>query len=239
MPVPAPATAELLKGVPTYADGPAVELATPTGAAIVTTLATEFGRMPTMRVQAVGNGAGEKEFEGRANFVRAMLGVREEATGLPVESRTLVILSTEIDDMSPELLAPVIGKLLESGAVDAHLEPIQMKKGRAGQRLVALAPPDRRDAVAERIFRETSTFGLKVQEATGLCLARRMDSVETPHGPVKVKVGLWGDDVLRVTPEFEDCHRLAEEKGVPLAAVHTAALAAICARWGTGSPITP
>lgn len=235
MPVPAPATAELLRGVPIYADTLTGEMATPTGCAILRTVATEFGAMPPMRLTAVGNGAGTRAAEGRAGFLRALIGERE-ARALPVEARPLLVLTAEIDDMTPELLAPVIDRGLAAGALDVHLAPIQMKKGRPAWRLTVLAPPERRDALAELVFRETTTFGVKVETVERLCLARRFDTVQTPWGAVQVKIGLWGEEVLRATPEFEDCRRLAEGCGVPLPAVFAAAQAAIQARWPAGSP---
>ncbi|MBN1477677.1 nickel pincer cofactor biosynthesis protein LarC [Candidatus Sumerlaeota bacterium] len=233
IPVPAPATAELLRGVPTHSDGPAVELATPTGAAIVRTLATQFGTQPRMRVEAIGCGAGTKEFPHRANLLRVFLGEREGAAeSLPVESRTLLVITAEIDDMTPEMLAPVIERGLGAGALDVNIAPIQMKKGRPGWRLTALVAPESRGAVLELLFRETSSFGFRVQEVERVCLHRRFESVTTPWGEVAVKVGLWGEDVLRATPEFEDCRRLAETSGVPLPDVFAAAQAAIHARFG-------
>jgi pyridinium-3,5-bisthiocarboxylic acid mononucleotide nickel chelatase len=233
IPVPAPATAELLRGVPTHSEGPTVELATPTGATIIRTLASQFGSQPRMRVDAIGCGAGTKEFPQRANLLRVFLGEREGAAeALPVESRTLLVITAEIDDMTPEMLAPVIERGLGAGALDVNLTPIQMKKGRPGWRLTALAAPESRGAVLELLFRETSSFGFRVQEIERVCLRRRLESVTTPWGEVAVKVGLWGEDVLRATPEFEDCHRLAEESGAPLPDVFAAAQAAIHARFG-------
>lgn len=223
MPVPAPATAELLRGAPTFTDDAKGEMATPTGCAILRALVSDFGPMRTLQIGAVGNGAGTKGIAGRANFLRVLLGERE-ASGLPVESRRLLVITTEIDDMTPELLAPIVERGMAAGAVDVHLEPIQMKKGRAGWRLVALAPLEKRNAVAEMIFRETSTFGLKIHEVEGLCLQRRFREVQTKWGAVKVKVGLWGDEILREVPEFEDCRRLAEESDVSTQAVYLAAL---------------
>jgi uncharacterized protein (TIGR00299 family) protein len=226
MPVPAPATAELLKGVPTHSEGQPGELATPTGAAILRSLASDFGRQPSMRVTAIGHGAGTREIPERPNLLRVMLGDRVEAQHaalLPVETRRLLLLSCEIDDMTPELLAPIIEAGLAAGALDVHVAPILMKKGRAGHRVMALVPPEQRDAVAELLFRQTTTFGLKIQEVERLALARRTETVQTPWGEVRVKIGLWGDEVLRATPEFEDCRRLAESAGVPLLHVHAAA----------------
>jgi uncharacterized protein (TIGR00299 family) protein len=234
MPVPAPATVELLRGVPTHSEGPPGELATPTGCAILRAVASTFGRQPDMRVDVIGHGAGTKERPGRPNLLRVLIGEAEQ-TSLPVESRPLLVLSAEIDDMTPELLAPIIDRTLAAGARDAHLAPIQMKKGRAAHRLVVLAPPERRDALVELIFRETTTFGVKVESVERLCLARRFEEVETPWGAVRVKIGLWGDEVLRATPEFEDCRALAQANGVPLPTVFAAAQAAIHARWGKGA----
>lgn len=237
MPVPAPATAELLRGVPVHGEGQPGELATPTGAAILRTLATEYGRQPPMRVEAIGHGAGSRDFAERPNIVRAMLGQLAESGGrLPVESRRLLMVSCEIDDMTPELIAPVIEAGLAAGALDVHLGPVTMKKGRPGVRLAALVAPEQRDAVIESLFRRTSTFGVRVEEVERLALRRRMESVETPWGRVGVKVGLWGEEAIQASPEFEDCRRLAESSGVPLARVYSAAQGAAQALLGRGQP---
>jgi hypothetical protein len=222
MPVPAPATAELLREAPTYSDGPAVELTTPTGAAFLRALEPTFGAQPVMSVTAIGNGAGTKDFKDRANFVRVCIGEVSE-NALPLERQTLLLLTAEIDDMSPELLAPIIGRAMDAGALDATIEPVQMKKGRIGHRVSALVTPDRRDAVAERIFRETTTLGLKVIAVERLALRRRMDEIETPWGIVRVKIAQWGEEPLRAVPEYEDCRLVAAEAGVTIAEVHAVA----------------
>jgi uncharacterized protein (TIGR00299 family) protein len=224
MPVPAPATAELLRGLPTYSDGPAVELTTPTGAAFLCALEATFGAQPVMSVTAIGNGAGDMDFPDRANFVRVCVGEIGNIA-LPVECESLLLLTAEIDDMSPELLAPIIARAMDAGALDATLEPVQMKKGRLGHRVTTLVEPERRDAVVERIFRETTTLGIKIIPVERLALRRRMDEIETPWGIVRVKIAQWGDEPLRAVPEYEDCRLVAAEAEVTLAEVHAAAQA--------------
>ncbi|HEY8231294.1 MAG: nickel pincer cofactor biosynthesis protein LarC [Vicinamibacterales bacterium] len=227
-PVPPPATARLVTGVPVYGDGEG-ELVTPTGALLVTGHATEYGPLPAMRIEASGHGAGSRDTRGRPNVLRLIVG-QEDARA---EGRVLV-LETEVDDAAPQLLGPLLEQLLTAGALDAFFTPVQMKKGRPGVLVTVLAPPDRREAIEELLFRETTTLGVRRQEWLRTELERETATVATPYGPVRVKVGRRGTVVYNAWPEFEDCQRLAAEAGVPVKEVLAAALAAW--RSGPGKP---
>jgi pyridinium-3,5-bisthiocarboxylic acid mononucleotide nickel chelatase len=208
LPVPAPATAALLRGKPIYSEGPVVELTTPTGAALAATLARGFGVIPPMRIARTGYGAGGHDFPERANVLRVILG---EETGAQ-EATTISVLEANIDDLSPQILAYAMDRLLEKGALDVTLQPIEMKKGRPGTLLRVLARPEDRESLAQVVFAETSTLGLRTYTAERRVQARRWVDVETPHGKVRVKVS--GDGAY--APEYEDCRRIALESGVAL-----------------------
>jgi uncharacterized protein (TIGR00299 family) protein len=211
LPVPAPATAALLLGKPIYSEGPAVELTTPTGAALAVTLARTFGAMPPMKIAAAGYGAGGYDFPDRANVLRVILGEETGAT----EATTITVLEANIDDLSPQILAYAMDRLLEKGALDVTLQPIEMKKGRPGTLLRVLARPEDRETMVQVIFAETSTLGLRTYTAERRVQARHWVDVETPHGKVRMKVSGEG----AYAPEYEDCRRIAHESGVPLKTV--------------------
>jgi hypothetical protein len=208
LPVPAPATAALLEGKPVYSRGPLVELTTPTGAAIATTLAVSFGPLPPMRIAAAGYGAGTKEFKEQANVLRVLVG---EASGA-AEANTVAVIEANIDDSTPETLGFAMERLLEAGALDVTLAPAQMKKNRPGVVLGVIARPEDRERLASLIFAETSTLGLRIHMAERRVEARRVVPVETRYGAVRVKVSASG----AFAPEYEDCRKLARETGVPL-----------------------
>jgi hypothetical protein len=220
-PVPAPATARLVEGVPVYGAGEG-ELLTPTGALLVTAYATSWGPLPAMRVERIGYGAGTRDPKRRPNVLRLLIGEALAEKG----DETVLVLECELDDMSPELLAPLLEQLLEAGALDAYLTPILMKKGRPGQLVSVLAPPSRREAVEELLFRETTTLGVRSREWERRTLERESVSVATPWGEVRVKLGRRGDRLYNASPEFEDCRRLARDSGTPLKEVWSAAIAA-------------
>jgi uncharacterized protein (TIGR00299 family) protein len=207
LPVPAPATTALLEGRPVYARGPAIELTTPTGAAIVTALAAGFGPIPPMRIGATGYGAGDSDFAEHANVLRAIIGEASGAT----ESTTVSIIEANIDDSTPELLGHAMTRLLEAGALDVTLAPLHMKKNRPGVLLSVIAAPERQEELAQLIFAETTTLGLRLHQAERRVQARRFVTVDTGYGSVRVKVTETG-----FAPEFEDCRQLATEKGKPL-----------------------
>jgi uncharacterized protein (TIGR00299 family) protein len=230
-PVPAPATARLLTGVPVYGQEGQGELLTPTGALLVTAHATEYGPLPPVAIESVGHGAGTRDAPGRPNVLRLIVGEEAVVSG---EERVLV-LETEIDDASPQLLGPLVEQLLAAGALDAYFTPVQMKKGRPGVLVTVLAPPGCREAVEETLFRETTTLGVRRTEWTRSVLEREIATVDTAFGPIRVKIGRRGGTVYNVWPEFDDCQRVAGEKKVAVKRVLAEALAA----WGRRSENQP
>lgn len=219
MAVPAPATASLVKGLPTYVDGPAVELTTPTGAAIASTVAESFGKMPPMTIETVGYGAGDRDFPDRANMLRVVIG---RSTGAS-EATEVWVIEANIDDMSPEIAGYARERLLAEGALDVTLTPVFMKKDRPGYTLSVIAAPKDRERLGDVVFAETTTLGVRSYPAARRVLERESVEVETPYGPVRIKVGREGDRVLNAAPELEDAKRLAQEKNVPLKEVLEAA----------------
>ena len=212
MPVPAPATANLLSGIPIYGGSVRGELCTPTGAALLAHFAQDFGPMPTMVTKTVGVGIGTKDF-GQANCVRTFWGdTQEQVNGEIIE------LVCNIDDMTPEALAFACVRLLEQGALDVYTTPGTMKKGRAGHELTVLCSPEREAALAARILAETTTNGLRVRQCGKYYLAPSFDQVQTPWGAVRIKHA-EGYGVTHIKPEYEDVARIAMEQGVPLSRV--------------------
>lgn len=208
LPVPAPATARLLEGKPVYARGPALELTTPTGAAILAALAAHFGPLPALRIDATGYGAGDYDFSEHANVLRVLLGTTLAAA----ESTTVTVLEANIDDANPQVLGYAMERLLAEGALDVSLESTVMKKNRAGTLLRIIAKPEDRDRFAEIVFAETPTLGLRLYDAERRVRARDFLTVITPYGPVQVKVAQDGS----FAPEYEDCRALALKHSVPL-----------------------
>jgi uncharacterized protein (TIGR00299 family) protein len=208
LPVPAPATAALVEGKPVYSRGPEAELTTPTGAALATTLASNFGVLPPMMIRRIGYGAGSREFAGQANVLRVLIGEPSNAA----EATIVSVIEANIDDSSPQVLAYAMERLLDSGALDVTLTPITMKKGRPGTLLRAIARPEHREDIAAIVFAETSTLGVRVYSAERRVQARDFVEVETPHGMVRMKIAGEGS----YAPEYEDCRRIALASGVPL-----------------------
>jgi hypothetical protein len=215
LPVPAPATVALLEGRPVFSRGPQTELTTPTGAAILATLAVSFGPLPPMRISGTGFGAGSKEFKEQANVLRAILG---EASGA-AEATSVAVIEANIDDSTPETLGYAMERLLEAGALDVTLTPVHMKKNRPGVILCVLARPEDRERLAALVFAETSTFGLRIHVAERRVEARSVVEVETRYGKLRVKVSASG----AFAPEYEDCRKLARETGAPLREIITEA----------------
>ena len=211
LPVPAPATALLLKDKPIFSAGPQTELTTPTGAALVTTLATHFGTLPAIQLKSQGFGAGDKDFPGQANVLRVLIGERSGA----VEATSVSILEANIDDSTPQVLAFAMERLLEAGALDVTLTPVYMKKGRAATMISVIAAPELSEKLAAVLFAETSTLGLRILQAERRVLARHVTEVETSFGRVRVKYNEQGN----FAPEYEDCRQAATAKGVPLRTV--------------------
>ncbi len=221
LPVPVPAVLELMNGWPTVQDDREGEWVTPTGAALVTTLARP-GAMPAMCPTATGLGAGTRNPPERPNVVRAVLG--EAAKSLQQE--TICVLEACVDDMTGEQVPPLLDALLSAGAKDAWAQAVWMKKGRPGLAVTALAAPDQEDRVADALLRHSSSFGLRRTLTRRDILERGWVDVETDYGRIKVKEGRRLDEVLHAAPEFEDCLKAAKEAGVPVAEVHAAAITA-------------
>ncbi len=223
LPVPAPATLELLKGVPVIQADVEEELVTPTGAAILTGLVKEFGPLPAMIVDSIGYGAGKRELP-FPNLLRVLVGTR---TARDAASReTIVLLETNLDDMNPEFYDHIVEALFAAGALDVYLQLIQAKKNRPGVVLSVLCHPQSVQDLSSIIFSETTTLGIRQQTMERLCLSRETVKVETPLGQVRIKVAKLGDKMINLSPEYEDCRRLALENKKPLKEVYAAAQAA-------------
>lgn len=207
LPVPAPATAELLRMRPVYAKGPAMELTTPTGAAIVTALAAGFGGMPPMSIEATGFGAGTKDFPGQANVLRAVIGSRSSVP----ESTTVTMIEANLDDSTPQVLGYAMDRLFAAGALDVTIQPLLMKKNRQGSLISVMARPEDQETLARVLFAETTTIGVRMYTAERRVQPRSSITVETPYGKVRMKVTEHG-----ASPEYDDCRALAEAAGVPL-----------------------
>jgi uncharacterized protein (TIGR00299 family) protein len=222
MPVPTPATALLLRGIPAYSAGPATELCTPTGAAVVAALGTEFGRMPAMRIEASGFGAGSKDFKEMANLLRVLIG---EDGSIPEASRVRVV-EANLDDTSPQVIGHTMERLFADGALDVTVQPVNMKKNRPGVKLTVLCRPEDWVRLSRVVFAETTTFGVRAYEADRLLQQRHWQEVETRFGKVRMKVA--SPDSF--APEYEDCRALAASAGVALKTVLTEATAAFLAQ---------
>jgi uncharacterized protein (TIGR00299 family) protein len=233
-PVPAPATADLLRNVPTYAAHVEKELVTPTGAALLRVLEPVYGAQPQMRVEAIGYGAGSRNPPGFPNVLRLSLGEADQAETASVSlgafdasaSSTVSVLESAIDDLSPQVLAYAVEMLMAKGALDAMLTPVVMKKGRSGTLLTVLCEPQRSAEFQRLILAETSTLGVRVRQEQRTCLDRTFQTVETPYGEIRMKIGTAEGEAINAAPEFEDCRAAAVASGVALKLVQQAAIAA-------------
>jgi pyridinium-3,5-bisthiocarboxylic acid mononucleotide nickel chelatase len=221
-PVPAPATVKLLGGAPVYAGAVQKELVTPTGALIVSTFASSFGPIPAMSVERVGYGAGDRDDAQTPNVLRVLIG---EAAQAPATERVIVV-ECEIDDMNPQLFGVAMDRLYAAGALEVFYVPVQMKKNRPGTLLTVIVAPERRPAIADVIFRETTTIGVRYTEVERECLAREIVTVDTPLGAVRFKISSRHGHAVTATPEFEDCARLAAANNLPVKDVQALATAA-------------
>jgi uncharacterized protein (TIGR00299 family) protein len=225
-PVPAPATAELLRGLPTYSAHVQKELVTPTGAALLRALGATFGPQPAMRVEVSGYGAGTRNPVGFPNVLRVSVGDADGGVTGAWASETVTVLETALDDLSPQLLAYVAETALAQGALDVMLTPVMMKKGRPGTLLTVLCEPSQRAALTELILRETTTLGVRTRQEERSVLDRTFVHVETAYGPVRIKIGSRAGEVWNAAPEFEDCRAAAERHAVAVKVVQQAAVAA-------------
>ena len=217
-PVPAPATARLLEGVPVYGNGTS-ELVTPTGALLVTSYAKAYGPLPAMRIGKIGYGAGDRDPADTPNVLRMLVGDRASGAG----ADRIVTIECEIDDMNPQLFGPLMEGLLAAGALDVFYTPVQMKKGRPGTLVTVLAKPASRDVLTDVLFRDSTTIGVRYQEMERSCLERTEEAVQTPYGIVHFKVARRDGHELNASPEFDDCQVLAAEHGVSIKTVQAAA----------------
>jgi len=235
-PVPAPATADLLRGYPTYSAHVQKELVTPTGAALVRVLEPVFGAQPAMRVERIGYGAGSRNPKGFPNALRISIG---EAEG-SVKAESVTVLETALDDLSPQVLAWVAEQALAAGAMDVMLTPVIMKKGRPGTLLTVLCSEMKRPMLERLILRETSTLGMRIRRDERSCLERHHLAVQTPYGEIRVKIGKLDGEVMNAAPEFEDCRAAAVRCDVPLKQVQQAAIAAyaVVEREKAGGKVT-
>ncbi len=226
MPVPVPATLELLSGFPVHPVDIRGELVTPTGAALLTTLADPqtAGKMPAMRVLASGFGAGKKQFKtDMPNLLRVVLG---ETAGSEAEDKTpqtVAVLETNLDDQNPESFELFMERAFAAGALDVFFAPIQMKKNRPATLVTVICSTDKAETLAGVLFRETGTFGVRIREQRRLTLLRSWRTVTTKFGPIRLKIGNWQGEEITASPEYEDCKRAAQEHGVPLRHIYEAA----------------
>jgi uncharacterized protein (TIGR00299 family) protein len=223
LPVPAPATARLLTGKPTYSNGVQKELVTPTGAAMVATLCDTFGPQPAMSVSAIGYGAGTADLEGQPNVMRIMIGEAAEKTVAGFEEE-IAVVEANLDDMNPQIYGYFLEKALGAGALDVYTTPVQMKKNRPGTLLTVLCKPQDTNALISLIFAETTTFGARSYRAQRRVLPREWENVVTDYGDVRMKISRVNGRILHVAPEYDDCRKLALEKNVPLQRVISEAL---------------
>ena len=235
IPVPAPATAFLLRGMPVYGGPVEAELVTPTGAALLATLVTQWGVVPAHRLERVGTGAGTREFADHPNVMRLLIGETDE---VGVGGQPVAVLETALDDENPQFVAALLPRLLSEGALDAMVVPATMKKGRSGAWLIVITRPQDAEKIARILLRETSTLGVRVRAEHRLELPRRLERVQTPFGPIEVKVASLPGGEERPMPEFESVRAAAEAAHRSLREVSEAAIAAW--RQGHGSvPSTP
>lgn len=217
-PVPAPATVALLKDAPVYSSGIQMELLTPTGALILTEYAAAFGPVPAMRVQRVGYGAGDRELSETPNVVRVLVGEADEAKARHAvhTSHAVVVLECEIDDMNPQIFGHLMDRLYAAGALEVFYAAVQMKKNRPGTLMTIVTTRERREALTEIVFRESTTIGVRYQEMMRDCLDREMVTVATAVGPVRFKVARRNGEIVNAQPEFDDLVKLAAERSIPI-----------------------
>ena len=222
-PVPGPATAELLRGVPIYSKDIVGELVTPTGAAIISTLGSGYGPMPMMKIELIGYGAGTRTYPKFPNVLRALVGeLEEDADQTPM---TVTVIEANIDDLNAQVFGHLMEKLLTAGALDVFYTPVQMKKNRPGVLVTLLCKPEDKQLMIEHVFRETTTIGVRYRNEKREVLRRDFVTLETNYGPIKIKVSRAPDGrVMNYAPEFEDCKYAAEKYHVPVREVQTAAL---------------
>jgi uncharacterized protein (TIGR00299 family) protein len=223
LPVPAPATADLLRGAPAYSSGILRELVTPTGAAIATTLSTRYAEMPRMTLRTVGYGAGTADLAEKPNVLRLLLGDNSVSEAGEYWGAPVTVIETNVDDMSPQIYGYFAERALAAGALDVFSTPAQMKKNRPGLLVTVLCDAEKVSPLVDLLFRETTTIGVRTYEVRRKTLERELVPVETAFGSVRVKLSRMNGSLLNATPEYEDCQRIAAERNVPLKEVIAAA----------------
>jgi pyridinium-3,5-bisthiocarboxylic acid mononucleotide nickel chelatase len=222
LPLPAPATLELLKNIPTYSGGMESEMVTPTGAAIISTLTKDFGERPLMKIEKIGYGAGEREFS-IPNLLRVSIGEKilsnKDLMDGYVHDEALLI-ETNIDDMNPEFYDYIMDKLFSQGALDVFLTPIQMKKNRPAQMFSIIVYEQNLKEILKVLFSESTTLGVRIKEVKRLKLTQQNFIAETKYGKIKVKVGIFKEDIKTIAPEYQDCHKIAQQYQVPLKEIY-------------------
>jgi pyridinium-3,5-bisthiocarboxylic acid mononucleotide nickel chelatase len=226
LPVPVPATVELLQGAPVYSSGILVELVTPTGAAIVKTLCQRFASFPAMTIEKSGYGAGTRDFPGHANVVRLTIGESEGVLAQNTSRETISVLEANLDDLNPQVFGYVVERLIEAGALDTFAVPVQMKKNRPGMLLTVLSKPEDASRLTQIIFTETSTLGVRRREEQRQTLARKWVNVATRWGDVRLKIASMNGTITNYAPEYEDCRKIAAAHQVPLKSVMNEAMEA-------------
>ncbi len=221
LPVPAPASVELLKGVPVYSSGVKFELTTPTGSALISSLSSGFGPMPDMQIFKAGVGAGDRDFKDQPNILRIFIGEKAESRGVSQCARTdaeesITVIETNIDDMNPQVYEYVMEKMFKAGALDVFLTQIIMKKGRPGIKLSVLCNEDKKGPLSEIILRETTSIGLRFYTAGRKTLQREISSIDTKYGRVRIKKSRLGKEIQKASPEYEDCRKIAKKFNIPL-----------------------
>ncbi|MBI3584300.1 MAG: nickel pincer cofactor biosynthesis protein LarC [Nitrospinae bacterium] len=212
LPVPAPATAEMLRGFPSYSSNVEFELATPTGVGIITTMSKSSNTMPNMKTNAIGYGAGSKDFSESPNLLRIMIGEGYS----PSEQDSITVIESNIDDMNPQFYDHIINILFKGGALDVFLTPIIMKKNRPAVKITVLSKNDSVNRLADILLSETTSFGLRMYNTERVKLEKEIKTIKTEYGNVRVKIGKRKGAVISITPEYEDCKKIAEEKGMPI-----------------------
>lgn len=223
LPIPSPAAAELLKGIPIYDSGIKKELATPTGSAIISTLAKDFGPLPRIRVENVGSGAGGYSLKVQPNFLRIIIGEKEFET----EKDAVLIIETNLDDMNPKFYDKAIANIMKTGALDAYIEPIRMKKQRNAVKLTVICQVGLKDKILEKLYSETTSLGARVFLVQRDKLSKSFRTLKTKYGKVKIKTGKLGNKTMTIAPEYEDYKRLAIKHRVPISEIYNESLKGI------------
>ncbi|HAP68036.1 MAG TPA: nickel pincer cofactor biosynthesis protein LarC [Nitrospinae bacterium] len=216
LPVPAPATTEMLKGFPSYSSDIEFELATPTGVGIITAVAKASNTIPVMKTDAIGYGAGSKDFSDSPNLLRIMIGEGYS----PSEQDSITVIESNIDDMNPQFYDHIMNRIFDAGALDVFLTPVIMKKNRPAVKITLLSDNDNVNKLADILLKETTSFGLRIYKTERVKLDKEIKAIKTEYGNARVKIGKRNGKIINIAPEYEDCKRIAKEKGIPIREVY-------------------